>query len=321
MILQIKDLNINYEVKNGYVSAVQNVNIDLSENETLGLVGESGCGKSTLGKSLLKILPKNAKILGEINFKGKNIADYNEKEMRKIRGKHISMIFQDPMTSLNPIMKVKDLFLETIKAHYPEIPEDEALEMSGKILSDVGIDPIRMNEYSFQFSGGMRQRVMIALSLVLKPEIVIADEPTTSLDVIVQAQIMEVLKKLKDEHRMSMILITHDLGVVAELADRIGVMYAGHLVELSTAEKIYYEPKHPYTQALLKSIPNTNIDDRELRYIPGDLPNLVKPPKGCRFASRCPYAKDICHKEVPPEFEVDGTRAKCWLYKDEKVIV
>ncbi|WGS64426.1 ABC transporter ATP-binding protein [Marinitoga aeolica] len=321
MILQIKDLNINYEVKNGYVSAVQNVNIDLSENETLGLVGESGCGKSTLGKSLLKILPKNAKILGEINFKGKNIADYNEKEMRKIRGKHISMIFQDPMTSLNPIMKVKDLFLETIKAHYPEIPEDEALEMSGKILSDVGIDPIRMNEYSFQFSGGMRQRVMIALSLVLKPEIVIADEPTTSLDVIVQAQIMEVLKKLKDEHKMSMILITHDLGVVAELADRIGVMYAGHLVELSTAEKIYYEPKHPYTQALLKSIPNTNIDDRELRYIPGDLPNLVKPPKGCRFASRCPYAKDICHKEVPPEFEVDGTRVKCWLYKDEKVRV
>lgn len=321
MILQIKDLNINYEVKNGFVSAVQDVNITLSENETLGLVGESGCGKSTLGKSLLKILPKNAKILGEINFKEKNIANYNEKEMRKIRGKHISMIFQDPMTSLNPIMKVKDLFLETIKAHYPKIPEDEALEMSGKILSDVGIDPIRMNEYSFQFSGGMRQRVMIALSLVLKPEIVIADEPTTSLDVIVQAQIMEVLKKLKDEHRMSMILITHDLGVVAELADRIGVMYAGHLVELSTAEKIYYEPKHPYTQALLKSIPNTNIEDRELRYIPGDLPNLVKPPKGCRFASRCPYAKDICHKEVPPDFLVDETRVKCWLYKDEKVIV
>ncbi|WP_129409626.1 ABC transporter ATP-binding protein [Marinitoga lauensis] len=318
MILNIKNLHINYEVKNGYVSAVQDVNISLSENETLGLVGESGCGKSTLGKSLLKILPKNAKILGEISFKGQNIAQYNEKEMRKIRGKHISMIFQDPMTSLNPIMKVKDLFLETIKAHYPEIPEDEALEMSGKILSDVGIDPIRMNEYSFQFSGGMRQRVMIALSLVLKPEIVIADEPTTSLDVIVQAQIMEVLKKLKDEHKMSMVLITHDLGVVAELADRIGVMYAGHLVELSTAEKIYYEPKHPYTQALLKSIPNTNIDDRELRYIPGDLPNLVKPPKGCRFASRCPYAKEICHEKVPPDFEVDETRVKCWLYEKVK---
>lgn len=318
MILNIKNLHINYEVKNGYVSAVQDVNISLSENETLGLVGESGCGKSTLGKSLLKILPKNAKILGEISFKGQNIAQYNEKEMRKIRGKHISMIFQDPMTSLNPIMKVKDLFLETIKAHYPEIPEDEALEMSGKILSDVGIDPIRMNEYSFQFSGGMRQRVMIALSLVLKPEIVIADEPTTSLDVIVQAQIMEVLKKLKDEHKMSMVLITHDLGVVAELADRIGVMYAGHLVELSTSEKIYYEPKHPYTQALLKSIPNTNIDDRELRYIPGDLPNLVKPPKGCRFASRCPYAKEICHEKVPPDFEVDETRVKCWLYEKVK---
>ncbi|GAB6189780.1 ABC transporter ATP-binding protein [Marinitoga arctica] len=318
MILQIKDLNINYEVRNGFVNAVQNVNITLSENETLGLVGESGCGKSTLGKSLLKILPKNAKIDGEILFKNENIAKFDEKSMRKIRGKHISMIFQDPMTSLNPIMKVKDLFLETIKSHYPDIPEDEALEMSGKILSDVGIDPIRMNEYSFQFSGGMRQRVMIALSLVLKPEIVIADEPTTSLDVIVQAQIMAVLKKLKDEHRMSMILITHDLGVVAELADRIGVMYAGHLVELSTAEKIYYEPKHPYTQALLKSIPNTNIDDRELRYIPGDLPNLVKPPKGCRFASRCPYAKSICHEQIPPDFEVEGTRVKCWLYEKVK---
>ncbi|SHE80648.1 peptide/nickel transport system ATP-binding protein [Marinitoga hydrogenitolerans DSM 16785] len=319
MILQIKNLNINYEVRNGFVNAVQDVNITLSENETLGLVGESGCGKSTLGKSLLKILPKNAKIDGEILFKNKNIAKYNEKEMRKIRGKHISMIFQDPMTSLNPIMKVKDLFLETIKSHYPDIPEEEALEMSGKILSDVGIDPIRMNEYSFQFSGGMRQRVMIALSLVLKPEIVIADEPTTSLDVIVQAQIMTVLKKLKDEHRMSMILITHDLGVVAELADRIGVMYAGHLVELSTAEKIYYEPKHPYTQALLKSIPNTNIEDRELRYIPGDLPNLVKPPKGCRFASRCPYAKSICHEQIPPDFEVEGTKVKCWLYEKVKV--
>nr|WP_254867702.1 ABC transporter ATP-binding protein [Marinitoga sp. 1154] len=319
LILQIKDLNINYEVKRGYVSAVQNVNITLSENETLGLVGESGCGKSTLGKSLLKILPKNAKILGEILFKNKNIATFNEKEMRKIRGKHISMIFQDPMTSLNPIMKVKDLFLETIKAHYSEIPEKEALDMSAKILSDVGIDPIRMNEYSFQFSGGMRQRVMIALSLVLKPEIVVADEPTTSLDVIVQAQIMEVLKKLKDEHKMSMILITHDLGVVAELADRIGVMYAGHLVELATAEKIYYEPKHPYTQALLKSIPNTNIDDRELKYIPGDLPNLVKPPKGCRFASRCPYAKNICHEQVPPDFIVDETRVKCWLYEKVKI--
>lgn len=318
MILQIKNLNINYEVRNGWVSAVQNVNLSIKENETVGLVGESGCGKSTLGKSLLKILPKNAKIDGKILFKDENIAPYNERQMRKIRGKNISMIFQDPMTSLNPIMKVKDLFLETIKAHYPKIPEDEAFKMSAKILEEVGIDPIRMNEYSFQFSGGMRQRVMIALSLVLKPDLVIADEPTTSLDVIVQAQIMEVLKKLKDEHNMSMILITHDLGVVAELADRIGVMYAGHLVELSTAEKIYYEPKHPYTQALLKSIPNTNIDDRELRYIPGDLPNLVKPPKGCRFANRCPYATEKCHNEVPPDFEVDGTRVKCWLYEKVK---
>ncbi|AEX86303.1 oligopeptide/dipeptide ABC transporter, ATP-binding protein [Marinitoga piezophila KA3] len=318
MILQIKNLNINYEVRNGWVSAVQNVNLSIKENETVGLVGESGCGKSTLGKSLLKILPKNARIDGEILFKGENIAPYNERQMRKIRGKNISMIFQDPMTSLNPIMKVKDLFLETIKAHYPKIPEDEAFKMSAKILEEVGIDPVRMNEYSFQFSGGMRQRVMIALSLVLKPDLVIADEPTTSLDVIVQAQIMEVLKKLKDEHNMSMILITHDLGVVAELADRIGVMYAGHLVELSTAEKIYYEPKHPYTQALLKSIPNTNIDDRELRYIPGDLPNLVKPPKGCRFANRCPYATEKCHNEVPPDFEVDGTRVKCWLYEKVK---
>ncbi|APT76708.1 peptide ABC transporter ATPase [Marinitoga sp. 1135] len=318
VILQIKNLNINYEVRNGWVSAVQNVNLSIKENETVGLVGESGCGKSTLGKSLLKILPKNARIDGEILFKGENIAPYNERQMRKIRGKNISMIFQDPMTSLNPIMKVKDLFLETIKAHYPKIPEDEAFKMSAKILEEVGIDPVRMNEYSFQFSGGMRQRVMIALSLVLKPDLVIADEPTTSLDVIVQAQIMEVLKKLKDEHNMSMILITHDLGVVAELADRIGVMYAGHLVELSTAEKIYYEPKHPYTQALLKSIPNTNIDDRELRYIPGDLPNLVKPPKGCRFANRCPYATEKCHNEVPPDFEVDGTRVKCWLYEKVK---
>ncbi|HIP92683.1 MAG TPA: ABC transporter ATP-binding protein, partial [Thermotoga sp.] len=209
-------------------------------------------------------------------------------------------------------------FIETILTHKPNLTKDEAREMAIIALESVGIDRSRIKDYPFQFSGGMRQRAMIALAIVLNPVILIADEPTTSLDVIVQAQIIELLKDLKNKYKMSMLLITHDLGVVAETADRIGVMYAGHLVELGKSESIYYEPKHPYTKALLESIPNTNIEDRELRYIPGSPPDLVNPPKGCRFAPRCSKAKRICWEKEPDIFEVDGTLVKCWIYKGGK---
>jgi len=317
-VLKIEDLKIHYESKKGLVKAVDRVSFEVGEQETVGLVGESGSGKSTLGFGILKILPKTARVSGKILLNNDDLVPKTEKEMQKIRGKEISMIFQDPMTSLNPIMKVKDHFLETIKTHIPGIKEEKAVEMTENALKAVGINPSRMNEYPFQFSGGMRQRVMIALALVLNPKLVIADEPTTSLDVIVQAQILEVLKNLKKEFKMSMILITHDLGVVAEMADKIAVMYAGHMVEFAENEKIYYEPKHPYTKALLESIPNTDINDLTLKYIPGSPPDLADPPKGCRFAPRCPFAKDICFEKEPPVFEVEGSKVKCWLYKGDE---
>jgi len=318
LILNVENLRIHYETRKGMVKAVDGVSFELKEKETLGLVGESGSGKSTLGFGILKILPKTSKMSGEIMFGEENLVEKSEKEMQQLRGKDISMIFQDPMTSLNPIMKVKDHFIETIKTHIPDIEDEKAEKMAKEALEAVGIDPVRINDYPFQFSGGMRQRVMIALALVLNPKLVIADEPTTSLDVIVQAQILELLKDLKKRFNTSMILITHDLGVVAEMADRIAVMYAGHIVELAESEKIYYEPKHPYTKSLLRSIPNTNINDLELRYIPGSPPDLVNPPKGCRFAPRCSFAKNVCLEKEPPVVDVNGAKVKCWLYAGDE---
>ncbi len=318
MILNVENLRIHYETRKGMVKAVDGVSFELKEKETLGLVGESGSGKSTLGFGILKILPKTSKMSGKIMFGEENLVEKSEKEMQQLRGKDISMIFQDPMTSLNPIMKVKDHFIETIKTHIPDIEDEKAEKMAKEALEAVGIDPVRINDYPFQFSGGMRQRVMIALALVLNPKLVIADEPTTSLDVIVQAQILELLKDLKKRFNTSMILITHDLGVVAEMADRIAVMYAGHIVELAESEKIYYEPKHPYTKSLLRSIPNTNINDLELRYIPGSPPDLVNPPKGCRFAPRCSFAKGVCFEKEPPVVDVNGAKVKCWLYAGDE---
>ncbi|MDI3473460.1 MAG: peptide/nickel transport system ATP-binding protein [Thermotogaceae bacterium] len=319
-VIEIKNLRISYLTRRGPVSAVDNVSFSIMKEETLGLVGESGCGKTSIGNSILKILPKNSSIEGKILFEEKNLVELGEKEMQKIRGLKISMIFQDPMTSLNPIMKLRDHFVETIKTHKPEISEDKAEEMAEEAFKAVGIEPSRLKDYPFQLSGGMRQRAMIALALVLNPKFVIADEPTTSLDVIVQAQILELLKNLKEKYKMSIMLITHDLGVVAEMADRIGVMYAGNLVEEGLSEKIYYEPKHPYTEALLKSIPNTKPEDKKLIYIPGNLPDLINPPTGCRFSPRCPKAMKICFEEEPPIFEVDGSKVKCWLYKGAEIV-
>ncbi|MCD6546918.1 MAG: ABC transporter ATP-binding protein [Thermotogae bacterium] len=319
-LIEIRNLKISYITKRGIVSAVDNVSFSIKDEETLGLVGESGCGKTSIGNSLLKILPKNSFVEGEILFEGRNLIELSERKMQKIRGLKISMIFQDPMTSLNPIMKLKDHFVETIQTHKPEISEEEAEKMAEKAFEAVGIEPSRLRDYPFQLSGGMRQRAMIALALVLNPKFVIADEPTTSLDVIVQAQILELLKKLKERFKMSIMLITHDLGVVAEMADRIGVMYAGHLVEEGTSEDIYYNPKHPYTEALLKSIPNTKPGDKKLIYIPGNLPDLSNPPKGCRFFPRCSKVMEICREKEPPVFDVEGSRVKCWLYKGAKIV-
>ncbi len=313
-MIELRNLHVNYKIRAGYVKAVRDVSLRVKNGETYGLVGESGCGKSTLGQALLKILPSQTEISGNILIDNTDIANYTEKEMQKIRGVKISMIFQDPMTSLNPIMKVKDIFIETIQTHYPEISKEEAYEQSAKALESVGIARSRLEEYPFQFSGGMRQRVMIALSTVLNPTAVVADEPTTSLDVIVQAQILDLLHELQKTHNMAMILITHDLGVVAQNVDNIGVMYGGMLMEESNKYNIYDSPKHPYTQALLSSIPNTDLNDLELSYIEGYPPNLLHPPKGCPFAPRCPKAKQICKEKLPPFIDLGDTKVRCWLY-------
>ncbi len=317
-ILEVRDLNIEYLTRDGNLKAVDGVSFSLGFHETIGLVGESGCGKSTIGLSILKILPINARVRGEIIYKNKDMVKMSDDEIRSLRGKEISMIFQDPMTSLDPIMRIKNQFFETIRAHFPRMEESEMVKMSSDVLRSIGIDPSRLENYPFEFSGGMRQRVMIALAIVLNPSLLVADEPTTSLDVVVQLQIMEVLKKLKDQKNMSMILITHDLGVVAEIADKVGIMYAGDLVEFGDVNSIYENPLHPYTQLLLVSIPNVKLEDMELKYIKGNLPSLKSPPPGCKFYPRCPFAMDICSKEKPPTFDVNKRRVKCWLYKGEK---
>jgi peptide/nickel transport system ATP-binding protein len=313
--LEVKNLNIEYITRSGTVHAVKDASFSVAKKETLGIVGESGCGKSTTGHAILKLLPSNARATGEIIYNGKNILKISNKEMRQIRGKDISIVFQDPMTSLDPIMRVKDHFLELARAHDPKVKEEEVIKVASEALEAAGVSAKRLDNYPFEFSGGMRQRVMIALGIALKPNIIVADEPTTSLDVVVQEQIMEVFRNLKKTKDMSIILITHDLGVVAELADKVVVMYAGEVMEYADVYNLYKNPLHPYTQLLLKSVPNIKIDDMELHHIPGSLPDLKNLPPGCRFYDRCPFAKDKCKKEEPPVFKVDKREVRCWLYE------
>ncbi len=315
-VAEIKELSIDYITRSGVVRAVEDLRLTIGDRESVGIVGESGCGKSTLGMAMLNLLPPNAKPRGEIVFKGRNLFKLGREELRKLRGRYVSMIFQDPMTSLNPIMRIRDHFFELFEVHYPDMKREEMIKIASDALLSVGVDPSRLDNYPFEFSGGMRQRVMIAVAIALEPNLLVADEPTTSLDVVVQEQIMQVLKKLKATKDMSIMLITHDMGIVAELAEKVGVMYAGHLVEYAEVHELYNEPLHPYTKLLLKSIPNVKLDDMELRHIPGSLPDLKNPPRGCRFYPRCPYAKERCKNEEPPDIRLNSRRVKCWLYGD-----
>jgi oligopeptide/dipeptide ABC transporter ATP-binding protein len=314
-LLQIKDLEVRYATRAGLVKAVDKVDLEVRRGETLGLVGESGCGKSTLGFSILRLIREPGEIVGgQILFNGEDLLQKTEQEMIDIRGKNIAMIFQDPMTCLNPLQRIDDHFIETVNIHEGASAK-EARQRAADLVDKLGISASRLTDYPHQLSGGMRQRIMIGLALVLNSDLIIADEPTTSLDVIVEAQILELMKGLKRDFDLTMILITHNMGIVAELADRIAVMYAGKLVEVAEAVPLYDTPLHPYTQGLLKSIPNISLEVQKLETMPGSPPDLIEPPTGCNFHPRCPYAMEKCSSVEPPMKEIEnGHRAACWLY-------
>lgn len=316
-ILDIKNLKTSFFTHVGEVKAVGGVSFHLNKGEALGIVGESGSGKSITMMSLMRLLSDNGKILdGEISFGGRDIVKLSEKEMQRIRGNEIGMIFQDPMTSLNPVLKVGDQLMEPLIKH-KKMTKQEAYNRALHMLSLVGMPSpeSRMKQYPHEFSGGMRQRVMIAMALGCEPKLLIADEPTTALDVTIQAQILELMKDLKEKINTSIILITHDLGVVADVTDRINVMYGGLIAETGSKRDIFYLPRHPYTWGLLKSIPNPKEEVKEkLIPIEGQPPDLLKPPVGCPFAPRCQYAMKVCMTQRPPMFEVgEGHQAACWL--------
>lgn len=316
-ILEVTDLNISFHTFAGEVQAIRGVNFDLYEGETLAIVGESGSGKSVTTKSIMRLLPPdNSEIKkGKILFENTDIVQATEKQMQKIRGKDISMIFQDPMTSLNPTMTIGKQIMEPLLKHQ-KLSKDEARERALKLLELVGIPKpeIRIKQYPHQFSGGMRQRVVIAIALACAPKVLIADEPTTALDVTIQAQILDLMKDLQKQTETSIIFITHDLGVVANVADRVAVMYGGKIVEVGTVDEIFYNPQHPYTWGLISSMPSLDSADEELYVIPGTPPDLLHPPKGDAFAPRNEYAMKIDLEEEPPMFQVSDTHfAATWL--------
>ena len=314
-ILSIENLRIHFETFAGEVQAIRGVNLKLEKGETLALVGESGSGKSVTAKSIMKLLSNNAVVKeGSITFKGENILEKSERDMQSIRGKKIAMIFQDPMTSLDPPMKIGKQITEVIIKH-EKASKEEADKRAEELLELVGIPNAkeRMKQYPHQFSGGQRQRIVIAIALACNPDVLIADEPTTALDVTIQAQILELLKELQQQFQMAIIFITHDLGVVANVADRVAVMYAGKVVEVGTAEEVFYNPQHPYTWGLLRSMPTLHTGDT-LYAIPGSPPDLLDPPVGDAFALRSDVALEIDRVKEPPMFEVSPTHfAATWL--------
>lgn len=321
-VLQVNDLHVSFDTYAGEVKAVRGVTFDLNEGEVLAIVGESGCGKSVTAQTIMKLnpMPPARIVKGEIRLGDKDIVKATEKEMMAIRGKEVSMIFQDPMTCLNPTMQVGKQLTEAIR-HHRKMKLEEARAEAIRLLKIVNIPNAeqRAMQYPHEFSGGMRQRVMIAMALSCSPKLLIADEPTTALDVTIQAQIMDLLQEIKEKTNTAIILITHDLGVVASMADRVAVMYAGKIVETGSAKDIFYQPAHPYTKALLKSLPTADMDRSErLVSIAGTPPDLLNPPKGCGFASRCDSCMKICQQQLPDSFEVgEKHQASCWLLHED----
>ena len=312
-LLEIKNLHVHYVTDTEDVQAVNGVNLRLKQGEVLGLVGETGAGKTTVALSVMQLVPDPPGIIldGEILFKGRNLIYNTKKENQEMRGNGISMIFQDPMTALNPIMTIGQQLAEVVIKH-KKLGKKEALEVAAEMLEKVGVTRDRLNDYPHQFSGGMKQRAIIAMALLCNPEILIADEPTTALDVTIQAQVLEIIRNLVREQDMSMILITHDLGVVAETCDHVAIMYAGEVVEYGTVWDVYTNPKHPYTRGLFDSIPKMDGEEERLSPIPGLAPNSTALPGGCYFHPRCKFCQDRCREQST---EMKGTehQYKCWL--------
>lgn len=318
-LLEIKDLSVTYKTEDGIVYAVNNLNLEIGPQETLGFVGETGAGKTTTALAVMGLLPSPlGKVTsGDIIFDGKNMLQISDKERRSILGEEISMIFQDPMTSLNPSMKVGDQIVEMIRLH-KKIGKKEAFEEACGLLEMVGIRRERANDYPHQFSGGMKQRVVIAIALACRPKMIIADEPTTALDVTIQAQVMSLIKELKEKLGTSMILITHDLGIVAEICDKVAIMYAGQVVEYAGVEKIYNNPCHPYTKGLFNSIPKLDTEEEWLEEIHGLPPEPTERIEGCSFSPRCPNCMEICKHKKPDITYIDGEHyTRCFLYEKQ----
>ncbi len=303
VILDVRDIYTYFKTESGVVKALDGVSFDIREQESVGIVGESGCGKTVTSRSILRILPKNGEVVaGEIYYRGVNLMDLTEKQMRHVRGKEIALLFQDPLSALNPVLSIREQMVDVIQLHRG-VDEEEAANIAIKMMKAVGIPEAehRIDDYPHQYSGGMRQRILIARALALRPKLLIADEPTTALDVTIQAQVLDIIQRMRKEYGLSLMLITHNLGVVSENTDRIHVFYGGRVVESGPTRAIFKDPHHPYTIALLESIPSFKKGKGKLATIPGSVPQLINPPKGCRFHPRCPYATDICKTRPPME--------------------
>jgi peptide/nickel transport system ATP-binding protein len=318
-VLSVRGLRVHYGTTRGTVRAVDGVSFDIGAAEVMGLVGESGCGKSTLGRGVLGLLPEGAESRGEVLYGGRNLVGMPSKELARLRGPDLGLIFQEPMTRLNPLLRIEDHFTETLERHEPTLTDKEIRQRSLETLGRMGIPPTRFRQYPHEFSGGMRQRIMIALALVLRPKLLVADEPTTALDVIVEAQILAILADLKRNFGTALLLITHNLGIVAEACDRVAVMYAGKIVENGPARDVFADPAHPYTRELLRS--TISLETTELHSIPGAPPNLIDPPPGCRFHPRCPDAMVVCPARQPLDVAPGpGRLVQCWLHGPEELI-
>jgi peptide/nickel transport system ATP-binding protein len=305
--LQVKNLRTYYKIQRGFVKAVDDVSFDVEKGEALGLAGESGCGKTTLATSLLRVLPSNARIVGgQIFYKGLDVVKMDEFELRKnVRWKGISLVFQGAMNALNPVVRVMNQIVEAIQIHEPNVETEEARDRAEKLFQLVGIDPSRLNNYAHEFSGGMRQRAMIAMALACNPDVLIADEPSTALDVIVQAQVLQLLRQLKQRLNLSLIVISHDLSIIAETCERAAIMYGGRIAEYGDIVAVFKNPLHPYTQGLLGAFPGVKAPKTRMISIPGSPPDLLNPPTGCKFTERCKFAMPICQSVDPQLLEVE----------------